>query len=147
MALSFHLNPLVEIFVVACCSVTKLCLTLCDPTDCSTPGCPVLHGVLEFVQTHVHWVGDAIQPSHPLSLWPKCNLKTYMLAWKYNFKCERPCMSSLSPFWSTLLDTHTSIKCVIAKLFPYKYLVWTILLQEIFIMLLIIHVNIYMDIS
>ena len=35
--------------------------------DCSTPGFPVLHYLLEFTQTHVHWVGDAIQPSHPLS--------------------------------------------------------------------------------
>ena len=50
-----------------CCSIAKLYLTLCDPTDCSTPGFPVLHCLLKFVQTHVHWVGDAIQPSHPLS--------------------------------------------------------------------------------
>ena len=48
------------------CSVTKSCPTICDPMDCSTPGFPVLHYLLEFCQTHVHWVGDAIQPSHPL---------------------------------------------------------------------------------
>ena len=48
-------------------SVTQLCLTMCDPMDCSTPGLPVHHQLLEFTQTHVHWVGDAIQPSHPLS--------------------------------------------------------------------------------
>ena len=42
-------------------------LTLCDPMDCSTPGFPVLHCLLEFAQAHVHWVSDAIQPSHPLS--------------------------------------------------------------------------------
>ena len=48
-----------------CCSVTKLCPTLCDPMGCSMPGLPVLHGLSEFAQTHVHWVGDAIQPSHP----------------------------------------------------------------------------------
>ena len=42
-------------------------LTLCDPMDCSTPGLPVHHRLLEFTQTHAHWVGDAIQPSHPLS--------------------------------------------------------------------------------
>ena len=41
---------------------------LCDPMDCSTPGLPVHHQLLEFTQTCVHWVGDAIQPSHPLSL-------------------------------------------------------------------------------
>ena len=41
-------------------------LTLCYPMDCSMPGFPVLHYVSEFAQTHVHWVGGAIQPSHPL---------------------------------------------------------------------------------
>ena len=48
-------------------SVAQSCLTLCDPLDCSTPGLPVRHQLLELVQTHAHWVGDAIQPSHPLS--------------------------------------------------------------------------------
>ena len=47
-------------------SVAQLCLTLCDPMDCSMPGIPVLHQLLELAQTHVHWVGDALQPSHPL---------------------------------------------------------------------------------
>ena len=47
-------------------SVTQSCLTLCDPIDCSTPGLPVHHQLLEFTQTHVHRVGVAIQPSHPL---------------------------------------------------------------------------------
>ena len=41
-------------------------LTLCNPMDCSTPGLPVLHQLPEFRQTHVHWVSDAIQASHPL---------------------------------------------------------------------------------
>ena len=48
-------------------SVTLLCLTLCSPMDCSMPGLPVHHRLLELTQTHVHWVGDAIQLSHPLS--------------------------------------------------------------------------------
>ena len=48
-------------------SVTQLCPTLWDPMDGSTPGFPVLHQLLELAQTHVHQVGDAIQPSHPLS--------------------------------------------------------------------------------
>ena len=46
--------------------VVKSCPTLCDPMDCSTPGFPVLHYLLEFAQTHVHQANDAIQPSHPL---------------------------------------------------------------------------------
>ena len=48
-------------------SVTQSCLTLCDPMDCRTPGFPVHHHLPELPQTHVHWVGDTIQPSHPLS--------------------------------------------------------------------------------
>ena len=48
-------------------SVPQLCLTLCDPMDCSTPGLPVHHQLPELAQTHVQHVGDAIQPSHPLS--------------------------------------------------------------------------------
>ena len=48
-------------------SVAQLCPTLCDPMNCSTPGFPVHHQLPEFTQTHVHRVGDAIQPSHPLS--------------------------------------------------------------------------------
>ena len=59
-----------------CCSVTKSCPTLCNPVDCSIPGFPGLHYLLEFAQTHDHWVSDAIQPSnhlilfHPLFLLP-----------------------------------------------------------------------------
>ena len=48
-------------------SVTQSCLTLCDPMDCSTPAHPAHHQLPEPTQTHVHPVGDAIQPSHPLS--------------------------------------------------------------------------------
>ena len=47
-------------------SVSQSCLTLCDPMDCSMPGLPVYHQLLELTQTHVHRVGDTIQPSHPL---------------------------------------------------------------------------------
>ena len=53
--------------VCALCSVAKSCPVLCDPMDQSTPGFPVLHYLLEFAQTHVQWVSDAFQPSHPLS--------------------------------------------------------------------------------
>ena len=48
----------------SCCLVAKSCLTLCDPMDCSTLGLPVHHQLPELAQTHVHRVGDAIQPSH-----------------------------------------------------------------------------------
>ena len=48
-------------------SSVQSCPTLCDPVNCSTPGLPVHHQLLESTQTHVHWVGDAIQPFYPLS--------------------------------------------------------------------------------
>ena len=48
-------------------SVTQSCPTLCDPMNCSTPGFPIHHQLPEFTQTHMHGVGDATQPSHPLS--------------------------------------------------------------------------------
>ena len=55
-------------FVLFCChSVAKLCPTLCNPMDCSMPCFPVLHYLPEFAPTHVYWVSNALQPSHPLS--------------------------------------------------------------------------------
>ena len=57
---SFHIS-------VQFSSVTQSCLILCDPMDCNTPGLTVHHQFPELAQTHVHQVGDAIQPSHPLS--------------------------------------------------------------------------------
>ena len=58
-------------------SVAQLCLTLCDAMNCSMPGFPVHHQLLEFNQTHVHWVGEAIQSSHPL---PSPSLSTFSLS-------------------------------------------------------------------
>ena len=62
----FHF--IIWIFIDFCCcfSEAKSCPTLCCPTDCSTPGSSVLHYLPEFAQIHVHWVGDTIQPLHPL---------------------------------------------------------------------------------
>ena len=56
-----------SLHTAGCCSVAQSCPTLCNPLDCSTPGFPVLHHLLELAQTHVHWIGDVIQPFHPLS--------------------------------------------------------------------------------
>ena len=56
-----------EPILSCCCLFAKSCLTLCNPVNCSRPGFPVLHCLPEFAQTHVHWVGDAIQSSHLLS--------------------------------------------------------------------------------
>ena len=72
-------------------SVTQSCPTLCDPMDCNTPGLPVHHQLPEFTQTHVHWVSDAIQPSHPLSSPspPAFNLSQHQGLFKWPFHLSR----------------------------------------------------------
>ena len=66
-------------------SVAQSCPALCDPMDCSMPGFPVHHQLLELAQTHAHRVGDAIQPSHPLSTpsLPACNLSQHQGLWRW----------------------------------------------------------------
>ena len=67
----------VKIYGVKAVQFAQSCLTLCDPVDCSTPGFPVHHQLLEFTETHVHWVDDAIQPSYPLSPSPTFSLSQH----------------------------------------------------------------------
>ena len=59
-------------WIICCCSVTQLCLTLCDPMGCTMPGFPVFHQLLELAQTYVYWVNDVIQPSHPVTHFSSC---------------------------------------------------------------------------
>ena len=92
-----------------CCSVAKLCPTLCDPMDCSRSGLPVLHYLLEFVQTYVHWVSDAIQPSHclpppsPLSL----NLSQHQSLFQFKVSSLHQVAKILEPWFQ-----HQSFKWV-----------------------------------
>ena len=62
-------HMILDILHIHCCgcSVAQSCLTICNPTDYSMPGFPVLHYLLELAQTHAHGISDTIQPSHPLS--------------------------------------------------------------------------------
>ena len=64
---TFQSDHIAHVPQVQFSSVAQSCPTLCDPMNCSTPGLPVHHQHPEFIQTHVHRVGDVIQPSHPLS--------------------------------------------------------------------------------
>ena len=77
-------------------SVVHSCPTLCDPIDCSIPGFPVHHQLLELAQTHVHWVSDAIQasylllsPSPPASIFP--SIRVFSNEKKRPFNWKRPC--------------------------------------------------------
>ena len=63
---------MIYIILVHFSSVAESCLTLCDPMNRSTPGLPVHHQLPEFPQTHIHWVNDAIQPSHPVVPFSSC---------------------------------------------------------------------------
>ena len=110
-------------------SVVQPCLTLCDPMNCSTPGLPVHHQLPEFTQTHVHRLGGAIQPSHPL-LSPSppapnpsqhqslCNESTLCMRWpKYrSFSIsispskEHPGLISFRMDWMDLLAVQGTLK-------------------------------------
>ena len=68
LLISFAFHEYLNVLECCCCSVTKWCLTLSNPMDCSMPVFPVHHQLPELAQTHVQRVGDAIQPSHPLPL-------------------------------------------------------------------------------
>ena len=85
------------LYLVRFSSVTQSCLTLCDPMNCSTPGLPVHHQLPEFTQTHVHRVGDAIQPSHPLSSLspPALNLSQHQI-----FSNESALLIRWTKYWS-----------------------------------------------
>ena len=58
----------IKMIIFYCCSIAKSCPTLCNPMDCNMPDLPVPNHFSEFAQVHVHWIGGAVQPSHPLSL-------------------------------------------------------------------------------
>ena len=89
-------------FISQFSSVVQSCLTLCDPMDCSMPGLPVHHQLPELAQIHVHLVGDAIQPSHPLSSpSPTFNLSQHQDLFKWSV-CIRP------EYWSFTFSIRSS---------------------------------------
>ena len=83
-----HLE-LTQEFKSALNSVTQSCSTLCDPMNCSMSGLPVHHQLLEFTQTHVHRVGGAIQPSHPLSSHSPAPNPSQLTLWKKSYDQPR----------------------------------------------------------
>ena len=121
---------------INCCSVTKSCPTFCDPMDWNTLGFPVFHFLPKFAQTHVHQVGDAIQPSHPL-LSPSLsalNLPKYqgLFQWisslhqvdkilelqlQYQSSSEYSGLISFSTDWFYLLDIYMIYIYIIMSLF------------------------------
>ena len=115
-------------------SVTQSCPTLCDPMNCSTPGFPVHHQLPEFTQTHVHSVGDATQPSHPLSspFPPALNLSSITVFsnesalrirwpkyWSFSFNIspsnEYPGLISFKKNWLDLLAVQGTLKSLLQQ--------------------------------
>ena len=112
-------------------SVTQSCSTLCDPMNQSTPGLPVHHQLPESTQTHAHWVGDAIQPSHPLSSpSPALNLSQHQglsnesalrikwpKYWSFSFNIspsnEHPEMISFRMDWLDVLAVQGTLKSLL----------------------------------
>ena len=109
-------------------SVSQLCLTLCDPMDCSMPGLPVHHQLLESTPTHVHWVSDAILPFHSLlspllpSIFPSIRVFSSESAlcirwpkyWSFSFSIspsdEHPGLISFRMDWLDLLGVQGTLK-------------------------------------
>ena len=113
-------------------SVAQSCPTLCHPMNCSTPGLPVHHQLPEFTQTHIHRVGDAIQPSHPLSpllllpsIFPSIRVFSNESAlrirwpkiWNFSFNIspsnEHPGLISFRMDWLDLLAVQGNVKSLL----------------------------------
>ena len=105
-------------------SVAQSCLTLCDPMNCSTPGLPVHHQLLEFTHTHVHWVGDGILPSLPLlsPSPPAFNLSQHHGLFKW--------VSSSHQVAKVLELQHQSFQWIFRVDFLYDGLVWSLLSKD-----------------
>ena len=97
-----HLDPSSSCVLFS--SVAQSCPTLCDPMNHSTPGLPVHHQLPEPTKTHVHWVSDAIQPSHPLSSPspPALNLSQHQGLFKWVSSSHQMAKSGVSASTSTL---------------------------------------------
>ena len=142
-----------KIVYTCCCSVTQSCLTLWDPMNCSMPSLPFHHHLLEIAQTHVHWVGDAIQPSHPLS--PPLCLPSVFLSirvfqrvsssypmakyWSFNFSISHSKVySMLISFWMDWFDLF-AVQGTLKSLLQYHNLKASILWCSAFFMVQLSH--------
>ena len=119
-------------------SVAQLCLTLCDPMDCSTPGFPVHHQLLELAETHVPQGGDGIQPSHPLSSpsLPASNLSQHQVSslhqrpkyWRFSFSIspsnEYWGLISFRMDWLDLLAVQRTLKSLLQHYSSKTSILW-----------------------
>ena len=117
-------------------SVAQSCLTLCNPMNCSMPGLPVHHQLLEFTQTHVYLVGDASQPSHPLSSPsppapnPSQHQSLFQLVkdWSFSFSIipskEIPGLISFRLDWLDLLAVQGTLKSLLQRHSSKASILW-----------------------
>ena len=97
---------------IGCCSVAKLCSTLCDSIGRSTPRFPLLHYLLEFAQIHVHWVGDANQPTHPLPPLSPLALSPSQLQDSLPLRVISDALALVKPSQTSLLLSYTLSVCL-----------------------------------
>ena len=128
-----YINLLCDLYQFS--SVTQSCPILCDPMDCTTPGLPVHRQLPEFTQTHVHWVSDAIQPSHPLSSpsppafhlsqyqglfkWVSSSDSRWAKYWSFSFN-----ISPSNEYSYYVIFIHTKVVFILCDLYTYKILLF-----------------------
>ena len=105
-SLLFIYTDLYLLVPISFSSVAKSCPTLCDPMDHTTPRFPVHHQLPELARTHVHWVGDPIQPSHSLSS-PSPPALLICLTYPSSLSLSFLVIFSLSLFSMSVTDTYT----------------------------------------
>ena len=104
-----------------CYSVPESCPTLPDPMDCSTPGFPVHHQLLEITQTHPPRVGDAIKPSHPLSSPFSSHLQSFPTSWSFPMSRSSHQVAKVL----VLQPQHQSLQGIFKVDFLWDWLVWS----------------------
>ena len=109
-------------------SVAQSCLSLCDPMDCSMPGLPVHHQLPEFTQTHVHWVANAVQPSHLLlpSSPPAFNLSQHQGLFKWVSSLHQ--MAKVLEFHFSISPSNEYSRLISLLPFNLYFILWQILL-------------------
>ena len=130
---SLEARVLCSKFRFFCCLVAKSRLTLCDPMYYSTPGFPVPRYLPEFAQTHVHWVSDAIQPSHPLSPLPLPSTslsgrQSYLAKITSSLCPASLCLNTVPSFMLMLGSWNRIFYCIPSVIYYFlKVLIWRFL--------------------
>ena len=132
--------------MVCCCSVSQSCLTLCNPMDCSMPGLSVPHHFPKFAQVHVHCIGDAIHPSHPMipssplpSIFPSIRdfssespvCIRWPKSWSFNFSISSSEILYYFFIWNTFICCFILSFCIFIFTYMVGWLIFLILEKQL----------------